>query len=261
MYFHQVFTMEKNNQKKSVLESSKNSMFGYTIEIGNTTYKNTLEDRIQAAKNASSSAKLAQKQNINDKLSKSRNAKEYINILNMPVKKSMSTAQELKLTNKQWASIIKTDIQTSTHIPLPKNLTKTKSINSNFDPKCNLNFIKPTYKGSCPMQLRLEAIKAHKKLSNRTQTENVTLQDIPLMKNHSSKLCNTNNFKRNEYKTRSTVQKNLEEVKYTAGHCDRTKDITTTPCKFLIISINVKLIITKCFSTLMAITTIFLQLY
>ncbi|KAL4132326.1 hypothetical protein QTP88_009497 [Uroleucon formosanum] len=227
----EVFTMEKNNQKNSVLENSKNSIFEYTIEVGNTTYKNTLEDRIQAAKNASSSAKLAQKQNINDKSSKSRNAKEYINIVNMPVKKSMSSAQELKITNKQWASIIKTDIQTSTHIPLPKNLTKTKNINSNFDPKCNLSPIKSTYKGSCPMQLRLEAIKTHKKLSNRTQTENVTLQDIPLMKNHSSKLCNTNNFKRNEYKTRSTVQKHLlEEVKYTA-HCDRTKDITNTPYK------------------------------
>ncbi|XP_060868755.1 LOW QUALITY PROTEIN: transcriptional protein SWT1-like [Metopolophium dirhodum] len=234
--------MEKNNQKRSVLESSKNNIFGYTIEIGNTTYENTLEERIQAAKNASSSAKRAQNQNIEEKLLRSRNAKEYINVQNMPVIKSMSSAQESKITNKQWSSINKTDIQTSTHIPLPKNLTKTKNINSNFEPKCNTSFLKQTFKGGGSMQLRLEAIKANKKLSNRISHEcsntleshnpskNVSLQYIPLTKNHSSKLSNTNNFKRNEYKTRSTVQKHLEEVKYT-GHCDRTKDITNTPYK------------------------------
>jgi len=264
--------MEKNHQKRSVLESSKDNMFGYTIEIGNTTFENTLEERIQAAKNASSSAKLAQKQNFEEKLSKIRNAKEYINVQKMPVLKSMSSAQELKIKNKQWASINKTDVQTSNHIPLPKNLTKTKNINSNFEPKCTTSFLKPTYKGGGSMQLRLEAIKANKKLSNKFSYEsnntleshnpskNLSLQDIPLMKNHSSKLYNTNNFKRNEYKTRSTVQKHLEEVKYT-GHCNRTKDITNTPCKFLIKSLNIILKVTKCFSTSIANSTIFIQLY
>jgi len=162
----------------------------------------------------------------------------------MPVIKSMSSGQESKIKNKQWESINKTDIQTSTHHPLPKNSTKTKSINLNVEPKCNTSFLKPTYKGAGSMQLRLEAIKANKKLSNRISHEctlesnnplkNVSLQDKPLMKNLNSKLCNTNIFKRNEYKTRSTVQKHLlEEDKYT-GHCNRTKDITNTPCKFLI---------------------------
>lgn len=239
--------MERNSQKRSELESSKSTIFGYTIEIGNTTYENTLEERIQAAKNASSSAKnLAQKQNIQEKLSKIRNASEHTYAQNIAIKKSTNCAQELKIKNKQWASINKTDIETSTNIPFLKNLTKTNNINSNFESKCNPNFLKPTHKGGGSMQLRLEAIKANKKLSNRISHEYsntlesnnpskiVSLQDnIPLMKNHSSKLCTTNMSKRNEYKTRSTVQKHLEENKYT-GHCDRTKDITNTPCKFLI---------------------------
>jgi len=243
--------MERNNQKRSEFESSKNTIFGYTIEIGNTTYENTLEERIQAAKNASSRVKLAHKPNIQEKLSKSRNASEYINAQNIALIKSTNSAQEFKIKNKQCASINKTDTETSTHIPLQKNLTKTKNINSNFESKCNTSFLKPTYKGGGSMQLRLEAIKANKKLSNRIShdysntlesnnpSKNVSLQDnIPLMKNHSYKLCTTNIPKRNEYKTRSTVQKHhLEEVKYT-GHCDRTKDITNTPCKFLIKLIN-----------------------
>jgi len=163
----------------------------------------------------------------------------------MPVIKSISNAQESKITNKQCLSINKTDIQTSTHIPLTKNFNKTKNINSNFEPKCNTSFLKQTFKGGSSMQLRLEAIKANKKLSNRISHEcsntleshnpskDMSIQYIPPTKNLSSKLCNTNNFRRNEYKTRSTVQKHLEEVKYT-GHCDRTKDITNIPCKFLI---------------------------
>lgn len=266
---------KKNNKKRSVFESSKNTIFGYTIEIGNTTYENTLEERIQAAKNASSSANLAQKQTIEEKLSKNRNAKEFLNVQNTNFTKSMSNTQELKTKNKQYfASINKTDIQTSTHIPLLKNLAKTKNTNPNFESKCNTSFLKPTYKGGGSMQLRLEAIKANKKLSNRNSHEcsntlesnnpskNVSVQDIPHIKNHSSILCNTNISNRNEYKTRSTVQKHLEEVKYTAtGHCDRTKDFTNTPCKFLILLINLLLLITKCFRTLIAITTIFMKLY
>jgi len=233
--------MERNNQKRSVFESSKNTIFGYTIELGNTTYENTLEERIQAAKNASLSAKLAQKQTIEEKLLKSWNEKECLNVQNTAFVKSISNTQEFKIKNKQ--SINKTDIQTSTHIPLLKNSTKIKNINSNFESKCNTSFLKPTYKGGGSMQLRLEAIKANKKLSNKNSHEcnntlesnnpskNVSLQDIPHMKNHSSILCNTNISNRYEYKTRSTVQKHFEEVKYT-GHCDRTKDITNTPRKY-----------------------------
>jgi len=264
---------ERNNKKKSVFESSKNTIFGYTIEIGDTTYENTLEERIQAAKNASSSAKLAQQQTIEEKLSKNRNAKECLNVQNTTFAKSMSNTQELKIKNKQYfGSINKPDIQTSTHIPLLKYFTKTKNINSNFESKCNTSFLKPTYKGGGSMQLRLEAIKANKKLSNRNSHErintlesnnlskNVSVQDTSHIKNHSSILCNTNISNRNEYKTRSTVQKHLEEVKYT-GHCDRTKDFTNTPCKFLILLIHLLLLVTKCFRTLIAITTIFMKLY
>ncbi|XP_060838805.1 transcriptional protein SWT1-like isoform X2 [Rhopalosiphum padi] len=231
--------MEENNQKKSVFEISKTTISGYTIEIGNTTYENTLEERIQAARHASSSAKLAQKQNIKEKLSNCRNVKDINFQNNMAVKKLMSSAQEFKTKNKQCVSINKTDNLNSTHVPL---LNFTKKINSNFESKCNTSSLKPTYKGNGSMQLRLEAIKDNRKISNKISCEynktlesnnpskNVNLQDFPPAKNHSSKLCHTNIAKRYEYNTRSTVQKHLEEVKY-AEHCDRTKDITNIPYK------------------------------
>uniref|UniRef100_A0A2H8TQ75 Transcriptional protein swt1 n=1 Tax=Melanaphis sacchari TaxID=742174 RepID=A0A2H8TQ75_9HEMI len=226
----------EENQKKSILEISKNTIPGYTIEIGNTTYEDTLEERIQAARNASLSAKLKQKQNIKEKLSNSRNVKD-VNVQNyMAVKKLMNSDQELKIKNKQYVSINKTDIQDSTHVPL---LNVAKNINSNFESKCNTSLLKPTYKGGGSMQLRLEAIKANKKISNKIpyecnstlESKNVSLQDIPLTKNHNSKLCHTNISIRYEYSTRSIIQKHpLEEAKYT-GHCDRTIDITNTSCK------------------------------
>lgn len=238
--------MEENNQKRSVFESSKNTISGYTIEFGNTTYENTLEERIEAARNASSSAKLAQKQNIKDKLSCSKNVKDINVQNNMAVKKLLNSAQELKIINKQSVSINKTDIQNSNNVPL---LNLTKNINSNCESKCNTSFLKPAYKGGGSMQLRLEAIKANKKIINKTPREynntlesnnpskNVNIQYeyieyVPPTKDFSLKLCHTNISKRKEYNTRSTVQKHhLEEAKYT-GHCDRTKDITNTPCKF-----------------------------
>lgn len=224
--------MEKNNHKRSLFESSKNTVSGYTIEIGSTTYENTLEERIQAARNASSSAKQAQSQHFEEKLSNSRNLKD------INVKKSINNALEVKIKNKPMVSINKSNIQT--HASL--NLTKTINDHSNFESKCNTNLLKPpTFKGGGLMQLRLEAIKSNKKVSNKISTEynntleskNVNIQDIPQMKNHCSNLNNTNISKRTEYNTRSTVQKHpCEVVKYN-GHCDRTKDFYV-PSKFLI---------------------------
>ncbi|CAH1708742.1 unnamed protein product [Aphis gossypii] len=232
--------MEENNQKRSVFESSKNTISGYTIEFGNTTYENTLEERIEAARNASSSAKLAQKQNIKEKLSYSKNVKDINVQNNIAVKKLLNSAQEFKIINKQSVSINKTDIQNSNNVPL---LNLTKNINSNCESKCNTSFLKPAYKGGGSMQLRLEAIKANKKIINKTPREynnilepnnpskNVDIEFVPPTKDYSLKVCHTNIPKRKEYNTRSTVQKHhLEEAKYTE-HCDRTKDITNTPYK------------------------------
>jgi len=226
--------MEENNQKRSVFESSKNTISGYTIEFGSTTYENTLEERIEAARNASSSAKLAQKQNIKEKLSNSKNVKDTNFQNNMAVKKLLNSAQEFKIINKQCISINKTDIQNSSNVPL---LNLTKNLNSNCESKCNTSFLKPAYKGGGSMQLRLEAIKANKKIINNTlesnnPSKNMNIQYIPPTKDYSFKSCHTNISKRKDYNTRSTVQKHhLEEAKYT-GHCDRTKDVTNTQCKF-----------------------------
>jgi len=55
--FYQVFTMDKI----SILGQA-HAMYGYSIEIGNTSYETTLDERIKAAKIASSISKQEQKQ-------------------------------------------------------------------------------------------------------------------------------------------------------------------------------------------------------
>lgn len=44
--------MDKIISKKKLMESSEYSISGYSIKIGESTYENTLEERIQAGKAA-----------------------------------------------------------------------------------------------------------------------------------------------------------------------------------------------------------------
>lgn len=45
--------MDKSKNKMSMFENLRGNSHGYSIEIGSTTFEDTLEDRIQAAKAAS----------------------------------------------------------------------------------------------------------------------------------------------------------------------------------------------------------------
>lgn len=61
MYFflQELFNMDQNKNK--LLENLRNQTIGYSIEYGNTTFKDSLEERIQAAKAASLSSKVTPK--------------------------------------------------------------------------------------------------------------------------------------------------------------------------------------------------------
>lgn len=225
--------MDKITNKKSILESPEIAVHGYSIERGDTTYRNTLEERIQAAKEASLAAKQAQKKNNKEKHSLANNLNTALKsdtyFQNMTVKNNKSSDQELKKKNTQsCSSSFKNDFKPMINV-LSSNTTIPKNVNTNLQAKYNTNsFFKPTRKVGV-MQRRLEAIKANKKLSNTIAVEyNNALESGKstniLSNNLDSQSTQTNNnvpnqsniivSKCNEYKTISTVQKSpCSEIK------------------------------------------------
>jgi len=219
--------MDKSKNKRyfPILENS-----GYSIEYGNTTYRNTLEQRIQYAKAASSITKQEHKQNVREKVSLTINT-NITSENDITNKKTTNSSQELKKKSKQYLpKLIKTYFfsQLTILLLIIPDL-------SNLQYKNSSDSFKPNCKGGL-MQHRLEAIKAQK-LSNVTSrgSEKNTLQSnksskivtqiTTQTKNHVSSQVNINVPLRNEYKTRSTVQKHLySEPSTISQHCDRTKN-------------------------------------
>lgn len=213
--------MDKHKIKNSVLEYSNVSIPGYSIQYGDTTYENTLEERIQEVTVDVKEAKKAQKINSKGKYS---------------LKNSVNTAVENK-------SIKKTNFaQEYKNIQCFSSLNTGKNINTNLHNKFNTNFpSKSTFKGGGSVQHRIESIKANK-LSHITPLENNTLelnkvsnnvsknlncQDAPI-KNYVPNQNHINLSKHNDNKIKSTVTKNIHnEVKH-----DHNKNINITSSKF-----------------------------
>lgn len=212
--------MNGNKNKRSVLESSNNTSSGYSIEYNNTTYEHTLDERIQAAKTASSTLKQAQKQNNKEKFHFTNN-------------RTIVLEEDTHVKNKAGQS--KIDFNFKLNMPS----TITKSIYTPVQTKYNIHESLPVYKGGGLMQRRLESIKANKKLptislkcDNITESVNFSnnrsnLHET-LTNNHVSDQFNINDSKRNEFKSRSFIHKNGHSE---VGHYDRTKIIANTSSK------------------------------
>jgi len=197
---------------------------GYSIEFGDTTYRNTLDERIQAAKAASSIAKQTQKQKYSGKLflKNSTNKNLEKNYQNMCAKMVQNSTQDLKNKNRQCQlSSFKSVIEPATNAQCNKS---------------NANDSLPTFKGGGQMQHRLEAIKARKLEANAVsllKREKDTSESTKFSNSSSSSqvvqnndcvssLLDTNVSKRN---LRSSVQKyTCNEIR----HCELTKNITST---------------------------------
>lgn len=228
----------KNNEKSSILKSLNNTS-GYSIEFGDTSYENTLEERIQAARLASLTDKREKQQNSKEKISltNSRNAifKNDTDFNNKTVKKTTNIFHEFNIKNEHFKQTI------NDYSP---NSILTRDINSNLQDINNTSdFLKPVYKGGGSMQQRLENIKCNKKLFNNCPceldetkdttnlTKNVNFQHS-LTKNNNSQYTSTNSNQHYEYRTRSTVQKKCNEPSTLFGHCNRTENCTTSSSKF-----------------------------
>lgn len=228
--------MDKHRNKRSILENFKNIAPGYSIEIGNTTFQNTLEERIQAARAASIVTKQAKKQN---------DSKE---------KFFMTNNRNGTVQNTNFQSMaIKNTINNSPNVQKRINLSKPKITNTNTQAINNTSCpLKPTCKGG-PMQRRLEAIKA-KKFTNTCNTysfkcdnalestkysNNFTNQLDVLVENHFPNELDRYDqqvvYKCNEY-NRTSSPKSFhpsDEIRPNKliGHCDRTKNIPNTSSK------------------------------
>lgn len=247
-----------NNNNYSPLDNSSNipNVFGYSIERGNTTYKNTLEERIQAAKSASN-LKHAQKPKNPVKLFLTNNK-------NITVEKNINhqkITEDLKMKHKQRSkpSSFSTDINLSSDISSSKS-TVNYCKNQNSQIKLN-NALRPTFQGGGKMQSRLEAIKSKKCNKFLAEQDNILevtkfvanpSKNINLQKSQkevpASNLCDirvpspnslsAGVFKSNTYQTRSTVRKNDIQYSTYNEHCDRTKDTTkilSKPIKFILL--------------------------
>lgn len=234
-----VFMMDKNkNNKKSYILKSLNNTSGYSIEFGDASYENTLEERIQAARLASLTVKQEKQQNSKEKiLTNSRNAilKNDTDFNNKTVKKTTNIVNEFKIKNEHFKQTI------NDYSP---NSILTRDRNSNLQDINNTSdFLKPVFKGGSSMQQRLESIKCNKKLFNNSScefdktkdaiklTKNVNFQHS-LSKNNNSKHTSTNFTQHYEYKTKSTIQNKCNESSTLCGHCNRTKNSTTSSSKF-----------------------------
>lgn len=245
--------MDQSKDKMSMLENLKAAISGYSIEIGDTTYNDTLEERIQAAK-AASSATYKQTQKPKEKLSvplKNVVVEKDTHLENMTIKKLNNIVQvpELKKRNRQRWSSVKTDFVSTSN-----TFSVDSSINKNLNLNAQANYISTSFKSTCRgggvMQRRLEAIKASKIISNLPSFEhntNNTLESIKfsnnpsknvssqtLTKNHDYNQFDTNYSKLNEYKTRSIVQKHYgNEINhdYSTLIGPYTKNVICTPSK------------------------------
>lgn len=220
----------KKKVKKSPWENPGSPSYGYSIEFGDTTYKNTLDERIQAAKNASSIAKQTQKQKYSGKLILKNNANKDLeknaNYQSMCTKTTKNGNQDLKNKNRQYqSSSFKSVIETAT----------------NVQSKSSANNTLPTFKGGGQMQRRLEAIKARKMEAMSLKCEENTLEStkfsnsplspqIVQSNNCVPNLFDINVSKRIDYKLRSSVQKyTCNEI----GQCSLTKNNAGTSSKVL----------------------------
>lgn len=182
----------------------KNSMFerpiGYSIEMGTTSYDTTLDERIEAAKKASLVSKLRQKDNISEKLYQ-RNTHSQ----NTAVKRLTNHAQEFKKISKCLE-------------PVPKP------------------YFEHTKYATGLMQRRLEALKQKITLPVSNNSLELTKHSTNSLKQtyiKQPKLFNSNHTVtssyRNEYKTRSSVQKNLNHEQNSqlrlSEHCKNTSSM------------------------------------
>lgn len=138
--------MDKNNNKRSIMDNSKNIIFGYSIEYGNTTYQDTLEERIQAARAVSSTAKQTNKHNVGKEKLFSNNRKTTIQ--NTTLKNTINIVPNLQKKIKPY---------------FPSSVKINTESNNNAS-----NIYKSTCK-ECPMQRRLESIKAKNVLTNTSK--------------------------------------------------------------------------------------------
>lgn len=138
---------------------------GYLIEIGNTTYSNSLEERIQIAKQAQKNKEklLA--------LKRKTIVKKDTSLESMAINKSNNRIQvpKFKKINKQW-STYKTNFVPASNVS-STNYSMNRNRNSSLSVNYGSTSIKSTFKGGGLMQNRLEKIKANKTYSNVTSIE------------------------------------------------------------------------------------------
>lgn len=118
--------------KISILKNSL-SMHGYSIEVGNTSYETTLDERIKAAKIASLISKQEEKQiTIEDNFLINRNSvlsKKGANFKNMAVKKTTNIAKEFEMKNKCLQSVSKSYFEPTNNVISPRS-PPSKNINT-----------------------------------------------------------------------------------------------------------------------------------
>jgi len=225
----------------------KNSMLanplGYSIQFGTASYETTLDERIEAAKIASSISKQKQRQNISGKLyltNKSAPLGKDANFQNMTIKKPTNIAQEYKRKSKCLESVSETHFEPTNYV-FSSNPNVSKNTNLHDFNNLSSSF-KPNNKGGGLMQRRLEALK---KKTTLLVTDNA-LESTKLSTNSSRqisfedtkrKIPNYNQISasfshRNEYKTRSAVQKNLNYERNTLfGFGERSINTTNSSSK------------------------------
>lgn len=244
--------MDKSKNKRSSLKNSSNSVLGYSIQFGETTFEKSLEERIQAARVANSINKQAQKQNRVKLLSTcSKNVIEkdsLKNVSSINSKKIIHNSHELKKKCRLNSStILKADNEQTYHIPkiTSTNLSTKSYPSSSFKSKFN--------EGGA-MQRRLEAIKA-KNLCNQfcvydTSLESTNssynllknsaqcalpIKSFPEHVNSLAQLSKSNTYvsMHNEHTAQSSFHKNPSQVDNTfVGHSDRSQENTFTNSKF-----------------------------
>ncbi|XP_050423312.1 uncharacterized protein LOC126835047 isoform X2 [Adelges cooleyi] len=225
--------MDKSKNKTS-MEFSRNISSSYSIQFGDNTLGNTLDERIQAAKAAAIKGKRSQKQNINDRL----HMKNNIHGFNIEKSNKINFSSSNK-THIKSNETLETKKKIRQHSQLTKpNNSELLPISGNLQNKLNVSNSKIAPKASGLMQRRLEAIKS-KKLSNIFSSEydneissstcspfsNPSMKQIkPLIKNVISIQSGVNNLSIKVLSNKKTcAQKSSSSV--TNEHCNRFEEV------------------------------------
>lgn len=217
--------MDEIKKKKKLLKKLNETVSGYTIQIGDAANGKSLEERIQAAKAASTIPKQTQLSNNEEKLFLTKNN-------NSSIEKVENLSYETEKKPLNYASELKN-----------KNNFKVKNINVRLRNKCKVNsLLKSTIKNeSKPNKLFTknvsancdnipETIKSVCNVITNSSTQNILKKKhVPTPIGNVFGQLDVKVPKCSKHETKSTTQKNASKINHNIlfGHCDRTKDNNT----------------------------------